>query len=208
MTTLQGTLIELYELYLAGNFSDVPDYRFTNGTNELGTNMVWKGNEYRKLPVEASGFDLNGQGKLPRPGIKIANVDQWIGVIARANNDLIRAKFERHRTFAKYLDAVNFINGNPTADPAQEIPVDVFYVEQKQTETREYIEWVLVAACDLAGKKLPGRPMLSNICGWRKTTQCPFVRTCNHTMSNCKSNFGETAPLIFGGFPGVGYRRG
>lgn len=206
-STLHGALIEVYELYLVGNTSDTPDYRFSNGVNELGTDIVWQGATFKAIPIEASGFEMSGTGKLPRPGIKIGNVDQWIGVVTRANDDLVGAKISRRRTFAKYLDAVNFINGNLNADPAQEFPPDIFYVETKRAETKLYIEWELVSACDLSGIRLPRRQIIANVCSWNKVSQCQYVATCDHTLPNCKTNWGADQPLPFGGFPGAGYRR-
>jgi lambda family phage minor tail protein L len=49
--------------------------------------------------------------KQPRPTIKIANADGVIGTLSRANDDLVKVKVIRRRTFVKYLDAVNFTGG-------------------------------------------------------------------------------------------------
>lgn len=102
-----GHIVELFELDL--NPIGVAEvYRFHAGVNELGDNVVWDGKTYTRFPVEADGFEKRGQGTMPRPSFRIANITGLISAAARENGDLIGAKLTRIRTFVKYLDAVNF----------------------------------------------------------------------------------------------------
>ena len=101
-----GSLIELFELdatALGGTIT-----RFHAGTNGLLSSVVWQGNTYQPFPIEASGFEFNGQGQMPRPTLRIANVTGLLGAMVREYSDLLGAKVTRKRTLAKYLDAANF----------------------------------------------------------------------------------------------------
>jgi phage-related protein len=101
-----GNLVELFELDATAIGGSV--VRFHNGSNGLRSNVVWQGNTYSAFPIEATGFEFNGRGQLPRPKVKIANVTGLVGVLTRDYGDLLGAKLTRRRTLAKYLDAVNF----------------------------------------------------------------------------------------------------
>lgn len=206
MTVLHGAMIELFEIEVDGG-----TYRFSNNTNESGGDIVWQGQTYSRMPIEASGFEFSGQGKLPRPTLRIANVDQVIGGITRTYGDLLGCKVIRRRTFAKFLDAVNFTGGNTTADPTAELPQDIYYVERKVSENKLQIEWELAAAVDLQGVQLPGRQIIANLCPWTfKGTECGYTggtTTCSKTLQACETIWGAGAVLPFGGFPSAGLRR-
>ena len=83
-------------------------HRFHAGTNKLTQPLVWQGVTYSPLPIEAEGFDLSGKGVLPRPKIRVANVNGMFSAEVMAFDDLVGCKVTRKRTFARYLDAANF----------------------------------------------------------------------------------------------------
>lgn len=102
-----GALLELFDIdatALGGTIN-----RFHAGTNSLRTAVVWQGNTYNPWPIDATGFDISGKGQLPTPHLKVANIGGLVTALALAYDDLIGAKVTRRRTFAKYLDAANFI---------------------------------------------------------------------------------------------------
>lgn len=210
---LQGTMIELFELDATKRGGSIQ--YMSNSTNEFGTPIVWRGVPYDVVPVEASGYEVTSSGKLPRPGIKIANVNGWIAALAHTYGDFIGCKVTRRRTLGKYLDPENFIGGNPNYDPAAEFAPDVFYVEQKVSEDPRNMQWSLSAAMDLDGVIIPKRTVALT-CTWRyKGKGCnyagaepPGETTCPHTVTGCKARFGPLAELPFGGFSAVGIRRG
>lgn len=108
-----NNLVTLYELDLSpciGRYgattSDV--YRWCDGVNDLGNDIEWGGNTYSRYPIQTSGFDKQGNGSIPRPKLIAGNYGGIIGDLARDYNDIIGAKLTRTRTFAKYLDAINF----------------------------------------------------------------------------------------------------
>lgn len=225
-TLSPGTLIELFELDATVITDDNGDagslFRFHAGTNELNTNIEWQGNTYTAFPIEADGFQVTTGGQLPKPKIKVANIDGAIGALNRSYSDLIGAKLSRKRTLVKYLDTTNFSAGNPLADASQFFPDDIFYVNRKISENRVFIEYELASVIDVEGVKLPRRQIIQNVCAWRyRSDECSYVGSnywdingnvvftlaqdvCGKKISSCKLRFGEDSVLPFGGFPGAG----
>lgn len=101
-----SAIIEMYEIDTTNIGGDI--YRFHSGKNGLTQNIVWAGNEYFAFPIEASGFEWNGKGQLPRPKVTVGNALGTISALVLTYDDLIGCKFTRIRTLAKFLDAVNF----------------------------------------------------------------------------------------------------
>jgi lambda family phage minor tail protein L len=196
--------------------------RFHTGINELGNDVVWQGNTYTRFPIEITGFEKSSKGAIPRPKAKIANITGLVGALVHGLNDLIGATVTRKRTFLKYLDAVNFAAGNPSADPNVGFPDDVYYIDRKSAENKLVIEFELTSAWDVQGVQLPHRQVISNICPWKyRSAECGFaggaiadasdvatttlaLDACGKRISSCKMRFGATAELPFGGFPGAG----
>ena len=217
-----GSIVDLYEIdtsVIGG--TDV--LRFTpHGPNELGSDIVWAGQMYSRFPIEASGFERRGQGSLPRPKLAVANVTGIIGAVAES---LIGAKLTRIRTFVKYLDAINFANGNPTADSNQWIDHEIWFIDRKSVENKILVEFELSAVFDLAGIMLPRRQIVQNVCTWRyRSAECGYtggavadindiptsniaIDQCGKRLTSCKMRFGSNNLLPFGGFPAVGLLR-
>ncbi len=219
-----SAIIELFVLDASAFGGDV--LRFHAGTNGLSQNLVWQGDTYTAFPVRASGFDMSGNGQLPRPKLQVANVTGAITLLVLTYDDLLGAKITRKRTLAKYLDAVNFPGGtNPSADSTAEFPDDVFFIDRKVTETRDIVEFELAAAFDVAGVQLPRRQIIQNVCVWRyRGDECGYAGTtyfdtndqpvvsagldvCGKRLSSCKARFGANNPLPFGSFPAAGLTR-
>jgi lambda family phage minor tail protein L len=140
--------------------------------------------------------------------------------------DLVGGKLIRHRTLGKYLDAVNFPNGNANADPDQEIPNDQWFLERKSSETSTSVTWELSSALNFNGVQLPGRQIVANGCTWLsrggyKGPYCgysgsayfdindnavsdPAKDVCGGRLSSCKARFGANNPLPYGSFPAAG----
>lgn len=183
-------------------------YHFHSGVSQVNQPLVWQGITYDPIPIEATGFDLTSQGTLPRPSLKVANVGGVLSAMALRYDDLIGAKVVRKRTFARYLDAVNFPNGNPEANPDQYLPDQLWYVDCKKIETKNYIEFELASAFDLEGIKLPLRQIVKNTCSWQyRSAECgykggyfdendnptdtPDKDTCPKRFASCKKRFHE-----------------
>lgn len=217
-------LVELFELDATAAGGTV--LRFHNGSNQLGTDVVWQGNTYSRFPIEASGFDFSGRGQMPRPVVRVANVTGLLGALVRTYQDLLGSKLTRRRTLMKYLDAVNFTGGvNPTADPTAALPDDVYFIDRKATESKVMIEFELSAAFDVAGVQLPRRFVVQNVCQWAyRGAECSYTGSayfdandaavsslaqdvCGKRLSSCKARFGQFSELPYGGFPAAGLVR-
>lgn len=214
-----SALVELFELD-ATNVGGDEIIRFHAGTNSLVQPIVWQGNTYVCLPAEAEGFDLSSKGTLPRPRIRMADAGGLIGSNAKKSDDLVGCRVRRIRTFAKYLDAINFPGGvNPTADPNQYLPFDVWFVAQKTSANGFIIEWELESAFDFQGIMLPFRQVIQNTCTWRyRGPDCgyagdPFDTNdkpcslendyCAKRLSSCLVRHGANVDLPYGGHPGA-----
>ncbi len=215
-----GYIVELFEIDL-NTIGINEHYYFHNGVNELGNSVVFNGITYIRYPIEAGGFERNGNGKQARPTIRIANADGVIGTLSRANDDLVKVKVIRRRTFLKYLDAVNFTGGvNPTADPNAALNDEIWYVDRKTSENKVYVEWELVSALDLENNYLPKRQCIQNVCTWKYRgaecgytggpvankndviTSVPGEDDCGKRVSSCKLRYPNQS-LPFGGFPAI-----
>jgi lambda family phage minor tail protein L len=228
-----SSIIELYELNTQAKLHGVDKtWRFSSTVNATyGMNtIVWNGNIYWPFPIQAEGFSYNGKGALPRPTVRVGNAEGAITAILTevnqhtAGNDLQGAEFRRVRTLARFLDHENFEGGeNPygTPDPLSTFPEEVYYVDQKTLECRDYVEFSLAARYDLAGIQGPKRQALKR-CTWAyRGDGCGYNGNnyydenndrvdalsndiCGKTLRSCRLRFGSRALLPFGGFPGLG----
>ena len=214
-----SSFVELFILDMTNTTSGGVLY-FHAGTNGLSAPVVWQGITYTPWPIEATGFESTTQGSLPRPKLKVANTGGLFSAEVSANDDLLGCKLTRKRTFARFLDAVNFVGGvNPQADPNQYAPDDVWYIDQKTAENRYMLEFELSSVFDLMGVQLPGRQVLKSACSWRyrgpecgwsggffdRFDQATLIASddvCSKSINGCKCRFGKN-PLPFGGYPGA-----
>jgi lambda family phage minor tail protein L len=219
-----NAIIELFQLHLDATLHGSSEiYYFHNGVNAAVTgNVVWNGQSYVRLPLEATGFDYSSSGSLPRPKLAVSNIGSSITAIllsvnlVTTGNDLGGAKVVRIRTLKKYLD------GEAGADPHAKFPDEIWYVDRKSNENRAVVEFELASKFDLVGVMLPRRQIIANVCQWVYrggecgytgsnyfNTQDQVVGTlaqdaCGKRISSCKLRFGATAELPFGSFPGAG----
>lgn len=219
-----GAIIELFQLDLnVAQHGVDTTYYFHAGVNQLLTDIVWNGQAYQPLPLEADGFEWSGKGSLPRPTIRLSNLFNTISaVLSTLPDGLQGAKVTRIRTLGRYLDAVNFTSGtNPTADPLAEFPREIYYVDRLVTETRDLIEFELCSAFDLAGVRAPKRQCVTR-CQWKyRSAECGYNGTnywnakdeavyaesqdvCGKRISSCELRFGVNNKLPYGGFPSIG----
>lgn len=139
-----------------------------HGGSAFGKNVFWQGIEYMPVPIEAEGFEVNGNGQLSRPKIRIANKDYLISSLLQNNFDFKNAKIIRKRTFLKYLDDVNFDGGNPfgSQDYTAEISNETFLIGQKISENKVYVEFELTSPLDLENFEVTNRQILAKYCYW------------------------------------------
>ena len=63
-----------------------------HGGSEFDKSVTWQGVQYLPLALETEGFDVLGDGKLPRPKIRIANRNYIVTNFLQNYKDLINAK--------------------------------------------------------------------------------------------------------------------
>lgn len=184
-------IIDLYELHMNLALHGTNEvYRFHNGTNGKFNptgDIIWKGYSYMAMPIEVEGFEYSGNGQLPRPKVRVANLLSSITALMIAvnetttGNDLTGAKFVRIRTLSRFLDDENFTdNQNPYGppDPDAEAPQEIYYVDRKTAENRDVVEFELASAFDLAGVRAPKRQCIANICQWQyRGPECGYTGT-------------------------------
>lgn len=165
---LQPTaIVEFFLLYF--NTIDREDsFLAFHGGSNFGGGITWQGINYLPVPVETEGFEINANGQMPRPKIRISNKDYFITDMLVRNSDFQYSKVIRKRTFIKYLDDINFDGGNPwgEADSSAEISNESYIISQKTAENKNYVEFELTSPLDLENFELNNRLILSRYCSW------------------------------------------
>lgn len=193
-----NAIIELFQLHLDATLHGSADiYYFHNGVNAAVTgNVVWNGQSYVRLPLEATGFDYTSSGSLPRPRLTVSNIGSSITELLlqvnliTAGNDLGGAKVVRIRTLKKYLD------GQAAADPHAKWPDEIWYVDRKSNENRTVVEFELASKFDLVGVVLPRRQIIANVCQWQyRSAECGYT---GPPVADANDNFlqGSSNPLL------------
>lgn len=183
--------------------------RWHPGTTITDGAIIWQGQTYNPMPIEASGFEVSATGKLPRPTLQAANIGGVLGNYLRSISDGLNAKVIRKRTLAKYLDAVNFPEGNPYANPQTAFPDETFYVARKVNENPIFVEIELAVKFDVQGIALPRRQVIAGICQWvYRSAECSYAGPpvedingvptsdetkdrCRKTLDACQARFGD-----------------
>lgn len=223
MLTTQG-LIVLYQLdctTLGGSW-----FYFTSAT-DFDTDIIWGGQYYSALPMEAQGFEMSTHGAFPAPTVSISNLYGAGNLLLDTYRGLVGADLVRILTLRRFLD------DGDTPDPVAYITRDKFTVAQKLSHTAVQISFKLAPRMDVEGTQLPRRQILRDICShtyrrWDATTgsfdyskaSCPYTDgryfdvnnqpyvppsqdQCQRTFGGCSNRFGGgVLPARF--FPGVG----
>lgn len=156
-----------------------PVYRWVPGSGAGFSGVMWRGDPYISLPVEAEGFEWSGQGDLPRPKLRIADADNVVGSQLDAYDDFLGATVKRWQTMARFLD------GAPDADPNQYWGPEIYFVERCPQRGKAFVELELRAATDLAGVKLPRRQILRDACTHRYRAWDPVSETFTYAKATC-----------------------
>lgn len=226
-----GPVAELYDIDCTAIFGEilrfVPAPLIVTPSTPVPTPVVWRGETYAPRACESSGWQWDGQGPLPQPKLSIGNTDRAISALCIVNNDLLGAKVTRHRVPLKYLD------GMPDADPDVELDPDIYVIDQKTTQNKMVVEFLLGSAIDVQGRMIPGRQVIQGYCSFRYRTfngtefvynqgsaACPYTgdnffdaqgnAVSDPTQDKCGKRLTlgckkrfPTGDLPFGGFPGA-----
>ncbi|AVX37918.1 phage minor tail protein L [Yersinia massiliensis] len=183
----------------------------------------WQGVEYLPWPVELTGIEIAGDGTAPTPSLSVGNIDGTISAMCLAYQDLAQAKVQVHKTFSHYLDARNFLEGNPSASPDDET-LYVYFIDRKAGEGPRGIQFDLSGPYNMQGIKIPREQIQGSVCrhcmrGWYRTgrgcdyagslyfdeddnpTDDPSRDECSGSLRACKLRHGAE-PLPYGAEPG------
>lgn len=184
-------------------------------------NIVWQGQIFEPLALDVSGLEMRSDGKASAPSLTMANniggIQNAVSAYCLQFNDFAGAKLKVIQTLAKYLDAENFSAGNSHA--SNEAEEQLWYIEQKTSESSAQVSFELSNPIDFEGRKIPVR-QITNICHWcvmvdYRGEECGYIGTamftdkdeptdnpaldkCAGRLSSCKkrNNVGS-----FGGHP-------
>lgn len=196
-------------------------YRFHAGTNELRQPVVWQGETYEPMPIDASGFTRSAQGSLPRPILRVSNVLGLVGLLVLSGG-IKGATVYRKRVLRKYLDAANFADGNATADPTAGYADERWLIDRTGKRDKYVVELELGSPMDVQNTNLPRRQVLAMSCTWKyRGGECGYTGPavakaddtptsdmaqddCGRRLSSCRLRVWPGKELAFGGFPGAG----
>lgn len=216
----QSALIDLWEIDLRKHFDKEGNagelYRFYAGAGLNDKPIIWQGKEYVPYGVATSGFKLSSQGASNRPTLSLGNINGFVTRIIYAYQQCLGAIVRRRRVCVRFLDAVNFEDGNPYADPSIET-VSIFVIEQLSSHKRDLVSFVLATPVEMDGAQIPCRTILT-MCPWPyRGVECgydgppvadekdqPTTDPEKDKCSRCKTGCGLRRNLAnFGGFPSV-----
>lgn len=152
MPPAPGNRVELFDIDTTPIDAAGSILRITPATDGLAE-IARDGNTYTACPVAAEGFERGGTGALPSPTLVVANVGQILGPWVEGAQDLIGAEVTRTVVLADWLD------GEPGADPAAAITVDMFVIAQKSVQDQTKLSFVLRSPLDVR-RQVPFRKAL------------------------------------------------
>lgn len=203
------------------------DVMYFHGHRSQGS-IWWQGQEYEQISIDIDGLERRGDTKASAPTLSVANqvkgVQGVISALCVKLKDMVGAKVTIIETYKQFLDPINFpLKQNPEA--SNKSINQVWYIQQKKTETAFQVDFELVSPVDFMNSKLPRGQMTrtcrwarlkgyrGDICGYTGTamftkdgepTDDPSLDQCGGKLTDCKLRHGENNELPFGGFPAVG----
>jgi lambda family phage minor tail protein L len=223
--TTQG-LATLYQLDTSPCKGGGPTLYFASA-EDFDTVILWGGQPYTPLPMQAQGFEMTTKGTIPQPTVTMSNLFGAGNLLLDSYDGLVGALLVRIQTLRRFLD------DGSTPDVNAYITRDKFAVAQKTSHTAVAIVFKLAALWDLEGTQLPRRQILRDVCShtyrywdtalgtfnYSKAT-CPYTGfnyldtannitdhihdQCSRNLTGCRSRFGFYTPLPARFFPGVG----
>lgn len=211
---------------LAGDTTRLAGHNYDASTTdkEYRQDIIWQGQVYTPMAIQSDGLEIRGDGKAITPNLAMANkigdINGAVSAMCLHYNDFAGAKLTVITTLAKYLDPINFSNGN--AQASNEFKRQVWFIEQKTSENHAQVTFELSNPVDFEGQRIPARE-ITNYCHWcvmgkYRLEECSYIGTakfmqdgtptdnpaldqCGGKLSDCKLRFGADNELPFGGFP-------
>ena len=140
-----------------------------HGGSIFNKSIKWQGLQYLPLAIESEGFDILGDGKLPRPKIRVANKNNIITNLLQNFKDFKNAKVIRKKVQVKFLDDDNFDGGNPfgVADSKAELLDEEWIMGRKTQESKIFVEFELNSPLDLENFSVNSRGIQAKFCYWQ-----------------------------------------
>lgn len=199
--------------------------RFTPAVLGQSWEVQFEGNIYRRLSIEASGFEYNGSGTAPRPTVTLVAHDLMFLSLIISSDDLVGCPIRRIQTYRKFLDD----GDNPS--PGVTFPIDHYTINRKMKQVRKLVQFELVTYMEQEGKKVPSKMVIRDTCLHRYRywangkwnydgVTCPYAGTaefdgqgnpvtdmskgrCGKYIADCDLRFGAGNPLPRFAFAGV-----
>lgn len=154
--------------------SSIADYYYFHNSKIYGDTVIKWGSlndpaglgviDVYPLPFELTGLEQQTEG-LPRPVFKISNYKQFISLLLIELNDLTGAKVVRYKTLAKFLNNRRVRYND-----------EIFFVNKKNKENKQEIEFELISSLELEGVKLPRRQVIGDYCTWTyRSENCGYA---------------------------------
>lgn len=206
--------------WFAGETDKFAGAGITSDTSGVGLPIIWQGETYTAYPCQIEGIEADSSGQPVEPTLSASNIDGVLSSLCLFFDDLVQAKVTIRQTLSHYLDAANFIGGNPDADPNEEF-VETWYIDSKTQEDNVTITWKLSNPADVSNQIIPAR-LITASCEWclrgeyrgpdcnyqgpmydinDQLTDDPSEDRCAGVLNSCKVRFGEENELSFGGWP-------
>lgn len=132
---------------------------------KLEPKSIWyNGNEYKYWPFLAEGVEFSSEQQ-GNPTVSIQNMSGVVSAYLRVYQELAGAQVVITQTYVKYLDARNFANGNPDANPA-EAWTQIYYIDRPDYESDDYVRFALASPLDFNGVQIPTR-QITTFCQWQ-----------------------------------------
>lgn len=228
-----GTEVFLWEFDFRSipGAEDEPPVYFSAQLDD-GVPIVFDGNTYAPASIEGEGFDLDAEGALPQPVVRIGNASRIMTSFLVAFDDCLGCTVTRRLVWDRFLD------GKPDADPTAVHRTDVLVVEQLVGQDPREVVFRLTSFFDQDGETVPRRGAFRTHCQNRYRrynaatddfTQyanasggCPYdgavyfnaegqevaekgLDRCSKLLdSGCVARYGDGVALPFAGFPALG----
>lgn len=152
---------------------------------DVAGEISFGGETFTKMAIQISEIERTGNGENPEPRLTLPNTDKFASALVVAHADLVGAKVYRWVTYDSFLD------GRAGADADAYLSYDIFVIEQKLSLDKTQAQFSLRVLADTAGRVVPGRSALRDICPWR-------YRTYNATTSAFEYDVNKPCPYVGG----------
>lgn len=168
-----GELVDLYEIDLTPLGGELLLF---HGYMQIGP-ILFAGKEYQAWPIVIEGVEQTSEGPQPSPTLAVSNIgsdvngDALPGIVSALciqYQDMVGAFVTMRRTLGRFLDAANFPQGNPEADPSQQYPAQRWRIEQKLSEDSSVVTLQLANALDAEGRRIPDLTVQVSVCAWTR----------------------------------------